>query len=354
MLLGLAVTLRGIISGPVIFCSALLAGALPLYGQLLQQPAPPRPLTAGDLYGHVRLLGASLPWTAIRIEVSCQGKPRLLTYTDVNGRFVLRSDPKAPDVTEGAPIRSATAYSGCEVTPVLTGYRASPVRIPKPLKASNVGTILLTRDASVRGAAVSHVLVHPDAQSAFDQARRLAAEGDTDQARQLLQEAIHRDPHYAEAWYQYANYDVKLHPANAEESYRSAIAADPGFLPPYEKLSMLAVAQQNWDKLSEITSQALELNPGGTARLWYYRAIADYHAENISQAESDARRALRMDRFHRLPGAEQLLAVVLTAQDKYAEAIHYMSDFAHRAPTQAERMIAEQQIRELRQRMGSR
>jgi tetratricopeptide (TPR) repeat protein len=68
----------------------------------------------------------------------------------------------------------------------------------------------------------------------------------------------------------------------------------------------------------------LELNPAGTAQLWYYSAQAEYHLGKNEAALSSARTALALDPEHTVPNAEELLALTLIAKGSYSDALEHL------------------------------
>ena len=131
-------------------------------------------------------------------------------------------------------------------------------------------------------------------------------------------------PQYAEAWYQLGRIQEQSNPKSAQNSFQKAAAADANYFPPYEQLAALTAQKHKYPELLEHTTHALQLDPRGTANLWYYNAMANQNLGHYDVAKSSAERSLQMDPLHAQPNTEQLLSVILVSQHDYAGALEHL------------------------------
>jgi tetratricopeptide (TPR) repeat protein len=89
-------------------------------------------------------------------------------------------------------------------------------------------------------------------------------------------------------------------------------------------LAMVAIQKKDWQEASHWASLALELNPAGTARIWYENALADYRMGKNEAARRAAERALAMDPEHNVQNAEEVLALTLIERGDYAGALDHL------------------------------
>src|SRR5277367_2115213 len=199
---------------------------------------------SGDyLLGSVTVSGSALPWDAIPITVTCDGRTRYTTDTDPKGHFVIASIHSA-GYTLGAPDPNAklvTQFVGCDVQAVLAGFDSTVLRILNRnlLEDPDIGTINLNREEGSGSAAVSNTsLAAPkDSTKAFEKARIEWMDQKPDWAQHDLEKAVKDDPQFAEAWYQLGKIQEKTNPQEATRSFSKAVAADQKFILPYQHLA---------------------------------------------------------------------------------------------------------------------
>jgi tetratricopeptide (TPR) repeat protein len=294
------------------------------WDRLAQQARP------GDyLLGNVKVDGPPV-WEPIAVTVTCDGKTRFTTRTDVKGLFRIIS----VDTTGRVPVaassqRSMTSqYAGCEVRAILPGFQSSMLVIinGNATDDPNIGTLTLKREEGARGTAVSATSdsAPKDAAKLFEKARNELLDGKPDRAQHDLEKAVQIYPQYAEAWYQLGRLQEPSNQQAAQNSFQKAVAADPNLVPAYEHLASKAALERKYPELLEYTGHALQLDPRGTPSLWYYDAMANHNLGHDDVAKASAEKGLRMDPLHTEPNTEQLLAVILAAQRDYAGALEHL------------------------------
>ena len=324
------------------------------WDQLAQQARP------GDfLAGKVNLEGGAPVWEPIAVVVTCDDKPRYTAHTDANNGFRIISanttgkTPTAPSAQKAV----ISQYIGCQVRAVLAGFQSTTITIPNRNLTDNpdIGTLSLRREEGAHGAAVSNTsqAAPKDAAKLFEKARNEYLDGKPDRAQKDLEKAVQVYPQYAEAWYQLGRMQEASNPQGAQNSFLKATAADPNYLPPYEHLAALAVQQQKYSELLDYTNHALQLDPRGTPKLWYYNAMANHNLGHDDVARTSAEKGLAMDPLHTEPNTEQLLAVVLVSQKDYAGALDHLRNCLTYYPAGPNADIVKQQIAQLEQALSA-
>ncbi|HTW49531.1 MAG TPA: tetratricopeptide repeat protein [Acidobacteriaceae bacterium] len=289
-------------------------------------------IAGGGLSGKVVLQGNPLLWDPVKVVLSCEpGKDDLTADTDANGTYIIdhvnvgRAFSTEDDALSTQMIQH---YEGCSLSAPLAGYHSTSVTITQKNLRDNpyMQNIVLTPDEHAPGTAFSTVgeSDSPEARKAFDEAHDDWLHRNYAGAQQDLQQAVQLSPQFAEAWFMLGRLQLGSDQAAAEVSFKKAHAADPKYVPPCIMLAGLAMAKRNWPEASEWATTALTLDPGGTARLWYYDAQADYHLGKNEAARTSAQNALAMDPEHDVPNAEELLALTLADKGDYAEAAAHL------------------------------
>jgi tetratricopeptide (TPR) repeat protein len=323
-------------------------GKFPNWDNLMKQGR------AGDFFGGtVTVAGAALPWDPIPVNVMCDGKTRYTSTTDPKGNFLI-----APKKTDDSAVgnrdtktKLAAQYVGCSVQAVLAGFDSSSLTIAnRNLEDDpNIGTITLKREEGSGGAAVSSTTARApkDAMKAFDKARTEWLDNKPDKAQRDLEKAVQSYPQFAEAWYQLGRIQEISNKQEAASSFSKAVAADPKFILPYQRLAPLAVLAGKWQDVADYTSHELDLNPRGTPETWYYNALANVKLNKMEVAEASATKALAMDPLHTEPNTEQLLAVILAGKHDYAEALQHLRNCLTYLPAGPNADLVKQQITQL-------
>ncbi len=311
----------------------------------------------GVLLGKLDMEGEPLPWEPIPVSVVCGGTILDTAQTDPKGRFVITSS-KVPGAlsTEGdAERQMETHYQGCTVQASLAGFHSNAITITQRnfINHPDLGTLTLSREGRDNGTAVSNTTRSAPAKAmkSFDKARAEWLEQKPDRAQQDLKKAVEIYPQFAEAWYQLGNLQEASNRQDARNSFSKALAADPQFVPPYERLAALAAQDGNWKDVVANTSHALQLDPVGTPQTWYYDAAGNFQLGKVDAAENSANKSLAMDPKHTIPNTEQLLAVILAQKKDYAGALAHLRNCLTYMPSGPSADLVKQQIAQVQQRV---
>jgi tetratricopeptide (TPR) repeat protein len=314
----------------------------------------------GALLGKVTVEGEPLLWNPILVSVICNGTAVYTTQTDPKGNFQIAFAAvtgTGPQPQGDAQRQVETHYEGCAVQAAYTGFHSAAITItPHNLRDDpNLGTVTLSRAGGREaGTAVSMTTESAPAGAvkAFEKAREELLEQKPERAEKDLEKAVQAYPSFAEAWYQLGRLQQAENSADARSSYAKAAAADPKFILPYEPLAGMAAQDGKWQDVADATSHSLQLDPDGTAKIWYWNGLANFQLGKRDVAETSVVKALAMDPSHTIPNTEQLLAVILTARADYAEALAHLRNCLTYVPSGASADLVKQQIAFLETKVG--
>ena len=304
----------------------------------------------GVLLGKLALEGEPLPWEPMLVNVDCKGAVVNSTQADLQGRFVITFvDTHGVERTPAdAQRQMETHYEGCLVRASLAGFHSSALTITvRNLRDEpDLGTITLSPDARGGGTELSLTTkaAPPNAMKAFEKARAEYLDGNANAAQRNLTKAVQLYPGFAEAWVQLGKLQEASAPQSARDSFSKALAADPQFVLPYERLAALAAHAEKWQETLDNTNQALQLDPGGTPQLWYYDALGNFQLGKTEEASVSASKSLTLDPRHTVLGTEQLLAVILARKADYAGALQHLQNCLKYLPAGPQADLVKQQI----------
>jgi tetratricopeptide (TPR) repeat protein len=130
-----------------------------------------------------------------------------------------------------------------------------------------------------------------------------------------LRKAVQLYPEYAAAWALLGEVlEAGQHMEDARNACAQASGADPAFAPAYLCLADLAAQSSDWHLTFEMADRSLALAPQQNLYGHFYSAVAEFHLQQLPEAQNDASKAIDDDRFHRVPQAHLLLAQIFAAQ----------------------------------------
>jgi tetratricopeptide (TPR) repeat protein len=308
----------------------------------------------GDfLIGKVKLERGPLPWEPIPVSVTCDGEVRYKTNADSSGNFMI-SLMKPPGWTQTKADKKPFAFQfvGCAVEASLPGFDSSLLTVTKRnvRDNSNMGSIILRRKVGPGhdGPSTTSDAAPSDAVQLFEKAWNESLANKSDNAAEDLRKAVAIYPQFAEAWYQLGKIQEESKSAEAWSSFSKAVAADTLFPLPYEHMALLAAQSEKWQQLVDVTTQELGLNPLGTANIWYFNALGNYHLRTFDVAEVGAKKSLAMDPSHMQPNTEQLLAVILVEKQDFAGALQHLRNCLTYLPPGPDLNLVKEQIADIK------
>jgi tetratricopeptide (TPR) repeat protein len=311
--------------------------------------------------------GAALP-QAVKIDRACGGSVRVAGYTDVKGRFNidLSRNDELPDISShtdetsgpsGMPSRGrdrSTSLLNCELHFTLPGFRQESLSLSdsRYLDNPDVGTIILKRIANVEGLTVSatSALAPKDAKKAYEKGVEAAGKRNTVEAQKEFEKAVGIYPRYAAAWYELGRLQEQVNQFDdARKDYGQAVAADAKYIPPYERLSWIALRETKWQEMADDTNTILRLDPIDYVDAYYLSGVANLQLGNLDAAEKSAREALDRDKTHRNARAPYLLGLVLARKHDYAGAAPLLRTFLEQNPNVEDAPNVRQQLASIEQ-----
>ncbi len=275
----------------------------------------------GALLGKVLVEGQPLLWEPVLVSIICQEKVVNTARTDPRGNFAFTTVRGVVTAQADTEREMKMFYEGCKVEASLTGFHSDALTITERnlREDPQLGNIGLHLNRGAIGTALSATSgsVPKKAEKLFEEAHAAMLEQNPGRAQSDLEKAVLVYPEFAEAWFQLGKLQMTSGAQSARESFSKALAADPQFILPYEGLAQLAVLEEKWPEVLANTSHALQLEPCGSPRIWYFDALANYQAAKLDAARAGAVKSLAMDHGHQIPNTEQLLAVILARQGDY-------------------------------------
>ena len=155
-------------------------------------------------------------------------------------------------------------------------------------------------------------------------------------------------PKYSEAWFNLGLLqEQRDHVEEARKAYEQAIAAEPKFVRPYERLSWLAVRESKWQELVERTDQWLRLDPANSPDAYYLSSVGNLQIEHIDIAEKNAREAIRMDPAKKNMRARYVLGLALAQKQDFTAAAEALKMFLDASPDAKEAENVRKQLAQI-------
>jgi tetratricopeptide (TPR) repeat protein len=296
------------------------------------------------LTGKVSLSDEGQPDDAIVIEFACGGSIRSSVAADAKGRFSLPLSPSSGQVSSSRGISgnmSDEHLDGCLLRAVLTGYRSDVMDLGKRETSDkpDVGTIVLHRDGHAEGTlfSVTTAGAPKDAGKALAKGRDAIRDKKNETAQEELKKAVRLYPKYAAAWFELGRlYETMNNNTEARKAYQEAMASDPKYLRPLERLMMIAGLEGKSEDVATLSSRLIALDPNGFPDAYLSAAISNLNLGNWDASEKSAAELIRLDAEHRFPKGEQILGVALAQKQKWAESAVHLRRFLELMPEGAD------------------
>ena len=318
----------------------------------VSDPSRPRPVY---IRGKVALDDGTTPAPLATIERVCHNQTFPETRTDSKGQFsfsvgsdntVARTD--AGVSATGADSRDTGRFSGrpegirsrsfglgslrhvdlrgCELRAGLPGYRSDVITLGRrtAYDKPDVGVIVLHRLENVESTAVSiTTLAAPKkAKKAYERALKelLGTRPNPKRASKDLEKAVHEYPEFAAAWALLGETRLAMgDEAGAREALQNAIGADAKYLKPYVPLVKLAMKNNHWQRVAQLSDDVLRLNPHHK-EIRYYHAVAGFQRGNMEAAEKSALAIESGKGAQSFPLAHHLLGTIHSRQGDFPRA----------------------------------
>jgi Flp pilus assembly protein TadD len=329
--------------------------------------------------GKVVLDDGTPPPDQVVIERVCNGIARPEGYTDTKGRFSFQLGQNTAMMADASVNMNDTAFGGmggsrmggpmgqqgvserdlmgCELRASLAGFRSDIVSLAgrRALDNPDVGTIVLHRMAKVDGFTFSGTTAFApkDARKAFDKGRNESKKKKWENAEKELTKAVSVYPKFAAAWFELGMvYHQQNKLEDARKAYGEAMKADEKFLNPYGPMARLAAGEKKWEEAADLSGKLIRLNPYFSADAYFISSVANLNLNRLDQAEEHAREAANMDKQHRNPRINHVLAVILAQKQDYAGAAASMRDFLKFAPNAPEAPKLREELADMEKRVS--
>ena len=320
--------------------------------------------------GKVALSDGTAPSEPVKIERVCNGSPRLEARTDRKGRFSFQlgqnlefqdasangqdgfgggfGAPRGPGFGSNSSLRDNNLF-GCELRATLPGYRSDPVSLANIhyLDNPDLGTIILHPIAHVDGLTVSATtaLAPKDARKAYEKGLEAAGKKNPDEAQKDFEKAVAVYPKYAAAWFALGQINEQRdHGEEARKAYDQSIAADSKFVPPYERLSFMALKESKWQELADTTDHMLQLNPYDYPSGYYLSSVANLQLQHLDVAEKNAREAIRLDPLKKNARVHYVLGLILAQKREFTASAESLQTFLNADPSAPDADIVRKQL----------
>ena len=153
-----------------------------------------------------------------------------------------------------------------------------------------------------------------------------------------LEAVVAAAPKAAQAWHGLGVVDESLNkPADAQQAYEHAIAADPKLLPPYVTLTRLCIKTKDWTCAAKTAEALIKLDSKHSyPEIYLHLAVARYELKDLNGAEESVQEAMRLDPKMKRPRAEYVLGRILEAKGDVAGAKEHMAKYMKLDPAPAD------------------
>jgi tetratricopeptide (TPR) repeat protein len=285
----------------------------------------------------------------VPIQRVCGSTAHREGYTDSHGNFsiLVGDNTNFQDASESGSFgnRPANISSrqlwNCEIRAVLPGYSSSSISLAGRdfNDMAAIGNIVLSKAGGGEGNSISVTsLKAPDkAKNEYQKALDSYEQKKYADADKHLAKALTVYPQYASAWELRGRAQQRQQQdAEAVKSYQAAIAADEKFVSPYIRLAALISVKSDWAEVLRLTDRALQLDPLNYPDAWFLNGAAHYNLKQYPEAERAAAKAVTLDKEHRFPRAELLMASLFQMKGNNAAAAEHFRIFVKLEPQSPE------------------
>jgi len=289
----------------------------------------------------------------VSVELNCGMRPIQVIHTDLGGYFTFtlggggfqsnidfsasnESPQSFPSNMNNMPTRfGGNSLAGCELRVSVPGYHPMNYTVTQhsDMGRVEVGTLRLTRIASSKGTGISvtSLMVPKDASKEFERALKELQDNKPEKAVPHLEKAVALYDKFAAAWHELGRiYQSRGLEEKAVQSFETAIAADPEYIPPLLSLATVQIQNREWEKGAETAGKVLALDHSvGFAS--FLQAVGNYNLNNLDAAERSAHEADK-DPSADLPQVHALLAQIYLQKQDYPQAANQMRTYLQESP----------------------
>ncbi len=322
-------------------------------------PTPVGPTMQNPPFVYGKILtesGAALP-ESTSVELDCTTQAVKAVHPELNGTFEFdmralqqqdedMSASVEPAAAQGmGPIQQqngamnsglAAASSDCNLRISAPGYL--PVSKFVDMRTGdvggvNMGTLVLSPVFIEESTEVSvnSLMVPKKARKEYEKGEQDLRGNSLKSATNHLEKAVADYPKFAAAWNDLGRIYAATHQnGQAERAFTNAIAADPGYVPPYLNLAQLQIQEGQYLNAADTAAKALGVRPS-LAPANYLEALADFKLNRLDAAEQSARQAER-GAHQNIPQLHLLLANILLRRNEFSGAAQEMQAYLKEYP----------------------
>lgn len=250
--------------------------------------------------------------------------------------------------------------------PIQPGMQPSPENpmevypTPEPMKNQ---PITLEEDAcfpwdlsSGTGTTISalRLSVPSKARGEYDKACSAFKKSKPSETEQHARAAIEKYPNYPAAWVmlgQALQAQGKLD--DARDACSKPMSVDRTYLPPYLCLAGLLDHQKEWNGLLKMSDQFVGMGRSADLYAYYYRGLADFHLEQLADAQKSVQQAIELDPQHHQPSLNFLLALIYDRQGDVANATLQVQEFIKHTSDPASKQQAKEYLAQIQAKQSA-
>jgi tetratricopeptide (TPR) repeat protein len=327
------------------------------------QPTP-QPIPEVTISGRVILPDGDVPPGLVTIQQVCSNNSGSATgQTDSTGHFRIRlgqndtvySPNRQPGAATEAMMSPLPVSWDCDLRAILPGYRSTTISLAQGRQVGTRGYVLVLYPVTgIEGLTASATSSHApkDARKAYEKGLSAAKNHKLDQAEQEFRKAVQIYPKYADAWLELGKVlEAGKHDPEAREAYAKASAADPDYVYPYQQLYQVAVREQNWKDVVDLTDQLLQLDPYDFPNAHYFNALAHLELKEYDAAEKSAQEAVATDLNQLNPKTYYLLGAILVKKKDWTRAAESFRAYLKAAPDATDKAYVETTLSQIDQQI---
>jgi tetratricopeptide (TPR) repeat protein len=208
-----------------------------------------------------------------------------------------------------------TSLWGCAIRAAYPGYISTSASLQgKDFSTPvDIGKIVLRKVGDDTAAESETTAKAPDAaRKEFEKGLEDSSKNDHVSAERHLAKAVEIYPSFAIAWNLLGrNQRMLKQDKEAEKSFLAAIKADDKYVFPYMQLAGINAGWGAWPNVLVMTNKVIEIDPTGHPDAYFLNAFGHFNQKELPEAETNARKAVELDKTHQFPRAALLLGDVL-------------------------------------------
>jgi tetratricopeptide (TPR) repeat protein len=156
----------------------------------------------------------------------------------------------------------------------------------------------------------------------------------TMEAEAHLRKAVKQWPKYLAAWVVLGQVlEVQQKIDEAYGACSQPLTTDSNYLPAYLCLADISARSESWNKVLQLSTRALEIDPTDDAVAYHYNAAANFYLHKLPEAEKSALRAIEIDKGNADPRVHFLLGQIYQAKgDRENEAAQLREYLKYASP----------------------